>query len=425
MVKPLRLALYLATRARLDRGVERAESDALLTERDKARLGERQGLTDKSRPRGRLIWIHTGQTSAPQAVDEFIERMLGDNDDLRFLRTTSASVRPDSTPLVTAQLAPDENRAAIRRFLTLWSPDVAVWTEPDLRPALAEDAALAGIPLIFADTDTAPHVVQPRRWWSGVSMDLLTRFRHLLTGTEAAAARLARLGAAAERIEVKGFLQEGSSALPCNESERAALTTQLYARPVWLAAPIPADERDAVIDAHLQAIRLAHRLLLILVPDKTEQGAVWATELAEKGIKVALRSADQTPDDQTQVYIADTRGEMGLWYRLAPVSFLGRSLNPAPENGTDPQQAAALGSAILHGPHIGKHKALYNRLDTANAAAMVANGQILARQVEHLLAPDLAATMAHAAWNIISDGAETTDRLKDLILETLQEQEDR
>jgi len=411
MAKSLTLALYLATRTRAERNARRARSHD----------PERRGEIAKPRPPGPLIWFHTGQDDQAASVREFARRLRAEQDDLTVLLTTSAATRPDSQAHMISQLIPEETLPAIRRFLSHWTPDVAIWTEPDLRPALITETDDRDIPLFLIDARTARPDPQSWRFRRGMSGSLLGRFRRILTGDRDTATTLRRLGAEPSRLEVSGYLEEGTAAPPCNEAERDALARDLDARQVWLAAHASQAEASAVIAAHRQAQRRAHRLLLIVVPEDPAHGAAWKQQFQAEGQIVATRSDGQEPGPQTQVYIADTEQEMGLWYRLAPIAFLGQSLCPG--GGVNPYEAAALGSAILHGPNVRRHRHAYDRLAGAGAARLARNGAELGELVEALLSPDVAASMAHGAWNVCSSGAEVTDRVKHLIFSALQDRE--
>ncbi len=421
MPKSLSLALYLAAQARRDRAANRDVASSSLTEEQKAREAERVGVISKPRPKGPLIWFHTGQDPRATAVREFATRLLSERDELSILLTTSAEDRDASTPSLTSQFAPDETLAAVRRFIGHWKPDMAVWTEPDFRPALIAETAKRRIPLVLVDANTARPDTQNWRWWRGMSGSFLSDFQKVLTGNSASATTLRKLGAEPDALEVRGFLEEGTPALPCIEADRTAMAREMDGRPIWLAAHVSAAERGTVVATHRQVERRAHRLLLVIVPETPSDGLAWTRELAAEGFSVALRSAGQDPRTETQIYMADTEGEMGLWYRLAPISFLGQSLED--KGGINPFEAAALGSAILHGPHVGAHRQRYARLSKAKAALMVSDEDALGSAVEALLSPDIAAGMAHAAWEVCSSGAEVTDRVIDLVLTTLDSKE--
>jgi len=422
MAKSLSLALYLATHARSDRAARRALQDA--GEGDKTYEKERLGQASQPRPDdGPLIWFHSGQDRHALAARELCTRMLSEREDLSFLMTTSAKKRRESVGCVASQLVPDDAVPAVRAFLDHWKPDIAVFTEPDLRPALITEIAARDIPLFLIDAHTASPDPQAWRWMRGMTTALLSRFQWVMTGDEDTSAALRRLGANPETLEMLGFLEEGSPALPCNEAERDALAQSLSARPVWLAAQVTEAECEMVVQAHRRAQRRSHRLLLILVPDEPANAAQWAERFRAEGHRVALRSAGEEPDAETQIYVADTEGEMGLWLRLAPITYLGRSL--CNDGGVNPYEAAALGSAIIHGPNVRNFRQAYARLGTAGATRMVRSGEKLADAVELLLSPDTAAIMAHEAWLVCTSGAEVTDRACDLIFTELEERESR
>ncbi len=380
---------------------------------------EKAGNATDTRPAGPLIWFHTGTDAAATSPTELARRMLSERSDLNFLLTTTADTRRPSEAPLHAQFCPDDTVPAVRNFLDHWRPEIAIWTEPDLRPALITEVKQRAIPLFLIDTRTARPDTSAWRWWRGMSGALLSRFERILTGDDATAAALRKMGAQPDIVEVTGFLEEGTPALPCNEAERDYLAEDLSARPVWLAAQVKDAECAAVIEAHQQAQRRAHRLLLILVPDRISNGPAWAKTMRQAGLITEVRSEGEEPGPDTQVYVADTEGEMGLWYRLAPISYLGRSLSS--DGGINPFEAAALGSAIIHGPNVSAHQAAFDRLAAAGATRAARNPAELGDMVERLLSPDIAATMAHAAWQVCSSGAEVTDRVRDLIFATLDE----
>jgi 3-deoxy-D-manno-octulosonic-acid transferase len=192
----------------------------------------------------------------------------------------------------------------------------------------------------------------------------------------------------------------------------------LATRPVWLAAMIKPDEFPTVIEAHRQAIRVAHRLMLILVPHRPEDGEDMAASLAEQGLRFIRWSDGGFPEETTQVLLADIYEEMGLWYRLSPVTFMGSSLT-AGHGGRDPYEPAALGSAILYGPNVGRHIQSYSRFARAGAARIVRDAPTLANAVLRLNEPDQAATMAQAAWQVATEGAEVTDAILERLVDIL------
>jgi 3-deoxy-D-manno-octulosonic-acid transferase len=349
---------------------------------------------------------------APDALGGLLElaRRLREEDGCPVLLTAPQAVPPQAGLIRVA--APPDNRAAVRDFLDHWQPDTGILSDGELRPLLIDLASRRDIPLIMVNAKAPALPPERGNLWPGVIRHSLRQLDRVFALDAAAARLFTRRGAtAAGQVRVEGRLQEGSSALPCTEAERAALVRQFRTRPVWLAAAVPEAEEAAVIAAHRAVLRLAHRLLLIIVPDLPERANDLAQRIeASEGWMVARRSADEEADEETPVFIADVPSEMGLWYRLAPVTYLGGSLSSGGVR-RDPFEAAALGSAILHGPWGGLWQTAVNRLTEAQASRPVKVGLGLADGLADLLSPDRAARLAQAAWAATSAGAGVTDRV--------------
>jgi 3-deoxy-D-manno-octulosonic-acid transferase len=224
------------------------------------------------------------------------------------------------------------------------------------------------------------------------------------------------------KVEITGPLSDTVFALRCNEAECDDLARNLGGRPVWLAAEVERDEVAILEAAHRKAFRSAHRLLLILVPrDATDADGIVA-DLEALGWRVAKRSDQDEPDPETQIYMADTEGELGLWYRLAPASFIGGTLS-ADVQPTDPFAPAVLGSAVLHGPNTGENPARFRALAANGASLPVANAEELGNAVISLLAPDRAASLAQAAWATTTESAHVVERMADVMLEIIEDRE--
>jgi 3-deoxy-D-manno-octulosonic-acid transferase len=308
--------------------------------------------------------------------------------------------------------APFDRVSAVEAFLDHWQPDVLLWAGGGLRPALL---ARASMPKLLVDGAPTPQLLECGGRWPGLARGVVPLFDRALVAGDAAAERLARAGLPEERLEIAGPLEAPATVLPCNERERRDLAQTIGARPVWLAGDLPLSELPAVVAAHRLASRGAHRLLLILAPKNAEDAGAMARALGEAGLRVASRAESEEPEEDTQVFLADGMGEMGLWLRLAPLAFLGGTL-PGGCGGRHPFEAAAFGVALMHGPTVAPHDEAWSRLDTAGASRLVLNGAELGRAVEALLAPDRAAAMAHAGWDVATKGAEVANRVTDLIL---------
>ncbi len=349
---------------------------------------------------------------------ELARRVIAEDGHPVLLTAPGCPVGPVGT---TGMEPPADNPAEVRAFLDHWRPEAVVMAEGELRPALVAAVLERRIPLALVNA-RVPGVLRDRKgWWPGLLRGLLSQVPHVWTVDETAARAFRKAGAQPGAVAVAGRMEEGSAVLPAAETDRLALAGLIGTRPVWLAVDVPEAEEMAVIEAHRAGLRLAHRLLLILVPqDATRTDALVARLTEGEGWSVARRALDEDPEPETEVYVVNGPDEYGLWYRLSPITFLGGSLSGAGCQ-RNPLEPAALGSAIIHGPRPGVHGTIFGRLGAALAARSVASGPDLTEALGDLLSPDRAARLAQAAWGVASDGAEVTDRVVGLLRRMLGE----
>ncbi|MEZ5911211.1 MAG: glycosyltransferase N-terminal domain-containing protein [Paracoccaceae bacterium] len=374
------------------------------------------GGSEPQRPDGALIWLHASGLGMLPAIEELSRRLRDARPDLSVLVT--APPGSGSIPGTIGAQPPEDVPNDVEAFLAHWRPNLVVLSGKDIRPVLIEAAAERGIALFMIDAG-APELGR-LRWVPGAGRQLVQRFRRIFARDAASANAYLRIGAYPDRVVSLGRLEENTGTLPGPEAEREALATLFRARPVWLAAELPEEEEETVIAAHRSAMRLAHRLLLILVPADPERAEALAERLeADQNLNVARRSAEEEPAEEVEVYLADTDGEMGLWYRLAPITYMGGTLSSGSRR--HPFEPAALGSALIHGDATAPYGEGYQRLGEAGGARKVRKPGDLAEAVGDLLAPDRAAALAHGAWAVATSGAEATDAVMQALLETLSE----
>lgn len=385
-----------------------------------ARQAERLGQPGQRRPDGPLIWLHASGPAQEAPLVDLARRIGEAHPEASFLMTTDMPLLRDGPlpPRMVHQYVPNEASGPVASFVAHWRPDVVLWAGTALRPALIHAAASAGADMHLLDASGAPEAVRGWRGWGGLARATLGAFRGVLATDELAAEALRNAGAEPRSVVAAGPLEAETPALPCDPHERDALGALLTARPLWMAVSVAADEVADVLAAQSSVQRLAHRLLLVLVPTVPAQGPAIAQRLAEDGHSVALRSEGEDPAPGSDVVVADVEGELGLWYRLAPVTLMASTLAPGGGGGRSPLEPAALGSAILHGPNVGPHAGAYARFREAGAALEVTQAS-LADTLSELLAPDRAAELAHAAWRVSTGGADTSDRILALVGEAL------
>ena len=389
-----------------------------------ARRGGPAGATpDTPRPGGRVIWAHAVDAGRARALAGLARQLAQHGSDISMVLTVPQDDPADAArealrgPVIRQVLPPDTLPAA-EAFLGHWRPDLCLWTGGALQPALLVCAARDGVPLCLVDAEEALLERSLWPWLRDLPRAVLAEFAEIHARDEAAARQARRMGAAPARVQVTGTLQEEALALPYSDDDHETLARIMRTRPVWLAAMVQPDEMDTVLAAHREASRTAHRCVLIVVPDDPAQSAQMAERIAAHGWRHIAWSGGGLPDESTQVILADTRGEMGLWYRLAPICFMGSSLVSG-QHGRDPDEPAAHGSAILYGPNVARFLHRYSRYAEAGAARIVRDADTLAAAVQALLPPDSAATMAHAAWEVASRGAGVSDRVVETVLDLL------
>jgi len=387
-------------RARMRRGKEDAE-----------RLDERLGATRTPRPAGALVWLHGASVGEALALLPLIDHLRSRG--LQILITTgtvtSASVMRQRLPAgVIHQYAPLDAPRFLRRFLTHWRPSMLLIAESELWPNMLIETADAGAPIALVNARMSDRSL--RRWLRapGAAAAMLGRVTICLTQTEEDAQRFFRLGA--PKVHVTGNLKFDSLAPPVDNAEYARLSAALGARPAWLAASTHAGEEEIAIGVHLRLRERWPDLVTMILPRHPERGPEIAALAQVNGLAPALRSrADPLPGPDG-LYIADTIGETGLFYRLAGVAFIGRSLTGS--GGQNPIEPAKIGAAIVHGPNVGNFLQVYRELHAGQGALEVADADDLAAALAQLL-DDSARTraLARAAYRTVERIGGATGRI--------------
>ncbi|MDU8911352.1 3-deoxy-D-manno-octulosonic acid transferase [Aestuariicoccus sp. MJ-SS9] len=358
-----------------------------------------------ARPGGPLVWAHGGSVPQQRALAAILARMAQTRPELTLLLSGPEPTAP--APLLHTELPP-ESIPATQHFATHWAPDLVLWAGQALRPALLDAVSRGSANLVLVAAEDLPWTSDAMRWVPDTETGVLALFDRIFTTDAAAARRLRRMGLYSSSITTSGPLTETAPPLDCAQALHEEMAGVLAGRPVWLASRVRPGEVETVLRAHRRASRLAHRLLLILVPaDRADAEVTWR-EAQASGLRLCAWENGDMPDENTQVLVAEGPDDLGLWYRLAPLAFMGGSLVSG-FGGHDPFEAAALGAATLYGPNVGRHLAAYSALAEAGAARIVKDADTLSAAVSHLIAPDRAAGMAHAGWDIVTAGAAMTD----------------
>lgn len=381
---------------------------------DAARIGERRGHPGAPRPRGPLAWVHAASIGEALSVLRLIERLLMRYPTLNILVTTgtvtSARLLAERLPArAIHQYVPVDRPSWVARFLDHWRPDAAMWVESELWPNLVLATQARGIPMVLLNARmSARSFARWRRRMPRLGRRLLGGFSLVMAQDEAEAERLRALGA--DTVTTPGNLKFAAGPLPHDERALRAFRNMIAGRPVWVASSTHEGEEEICAYAHRRLAPAIRGLLTVIVPRHPSRGPAIAQTLRAQGFAVARREADEPVTEDTEIYIADTLGELGLFYRAALVAFIGGSL--IPHGGQNLLEPARLGAAVLHGPHMENFRAIVEEMSAKGAAHEVADAEELVKALQRLMSDG-------ALRREVADTAQHIATAKDGILETV------
>ncbi|MBC7580629.1 3-deoxy-D-manno-octulosonic acid transferase [Tardiphaga sp.] len=356
---------------------------------DPARLGERRGLTTAARPVGPLVWIHGASVGEVLAAAALIERLRALN--IRILLTsgtvTSAEIVARRFPAdIIHQYIPFDSPRFVGRFLDHWRPSLALFIESDLWPNLILSGFARRMPMVLINGRMSPRSFPRWQKMSATIAALLGRFDICLAQSDNDADRFGALGS--RNVVVTGNLKLDVAAPPADPAKLERLISVMRGRPVIVASSTHAGEEEILLETHRVLAGFFPSLLTVIVPRHAHRGEAVARMIAATGAQVALRSREELPTALTDIYVADTMGELGLFYRLSQVIFMGGSL--VPHGGQNPIEAIKLGASIVHGPHVFNFADVYQTLDGAGGAWQAHSSEQLVKQLGHMLGNEAA-----------------------------------
>ncbi|KRB52854.1 3-deoxy-D-manno-octulosonic acid transferase [Phenylobacterium sp. Root700] len=387
-MRPLSLALYAAaTRLAEPLAPGLLARRAARGKEDPARVGERLGHASAPRPPGPLVWLHGVSVGESLSLLPLAQALAAPGRTLLVTSGTRTSAELLATrlpPGVIHQYAPVDTPASVRRFLNHWRPDASVLVESELWPNLILAAKARGVKLALVSARMTQASADGWARAPGAARALLSAFDLILPQEAQTDARLTKLGATTgPRLNLKLV----GEALPFDAAELAKLKTAIGPRKVVLAASTHPGEDEIVASAFRAAQTGA---LLIIAPRHPDRGEAVASLLASQGFNTARRGAEQSPTPDTQAYVADTLGEMGLFFRVADVAVMGGSYVPC-VGGHNPLEPARLGVAIVTGPHAFNAAAIYAEMFIEVAALETPDAATLTRDLRGLLNQPLVA----------------------------------
>jgi len=361
-----------------------------------------------------MLWAHAATPAAIDAMREVLMRAQLIEPSLSYVLSAPVSEHIfDSEVFVLQEAEPQLGLD----FLNTMSPDLCLWADDSISTPLFALSHRLSISIILINAKIQQ--LRSRRWlWrKTIARQALRPVSYAFVETTEEAGHLRKLGLPARNIEVLGPLLCGAVAPGCDDAERDRIGEILTGRPVWFAHCVPMQEIRIVLEAFLQAQRKAHRMLLIFdLADPTNKPD-FLRLCDEFDLLTHARAAEGEPEQRTQIFLTDDDSDTGLWYRLASLSYMGGSFSMG--DVPNPMIAAALGSAVVHGPKIEKFQHSYARLSETGATQSLKDEVDLSQRVAAMMEPDQCADMAATGWQVVSEGAVATDRLVELALQKL------
>jgi len=352
---------------------------------DKARRHERRGQPKMSRPEGKVIWCHGASVGESISLLSLVDRLLKKYPKCHVMVTTgtvtSAKVMAERLPdRAFHQYIPVDHPKWVSSFLDHWQPDMVIWTESDFWPNILAEVKSRAIPAVLLNSRISKKSFKRWKFFSGWAKEILSTFRLCLSQNQNEANRLTDLGA--YHAEPSGNLKYASLPLPYDEKALADFENQIENRTKWQVVCTHLGEEEIMIRVHKALSKKLPAVLTVIIPRHPDRGAEIAELCQKEGVTCALRSANEKITDDTQIYIADTLGEMGLFLRAIPLVVMGGSF--IPHGGHNPIEPAQLSCQLIYGPHMFNFITICEDFEDAGAVRKVATEAELITEIEYL-----------------------------------------
>jgi len=369
---------------------------------DILRINERKGLTQTPRPAGKLLWVHAASVGEAQSALILMQNLLGHAPTLHILVTTGTKTSAEMMaknlpPRAFHQFYPLDHPLWTARFLDHWHPDAVLWMESELWPNMLEGVRTRHIPAALVNARLSHGSYKKWCLFKPFIKKILNVFSVILCQTHQDAESFTALGA--QNVTVTGNLKYASAPLPAEDAALKLFNATVGTRPCWLYASTHQGEEALAARVHETLKQSLPDLLTILVPRHPDRREDILHTLEPFNLNIVLRGTDTAlPHSNTDIYIADTIGELGLFYRVVPVTCIGRTFSADGGGGHNPIEPAQLHCAVLHGPHVQNLQEIFTEMAEAQAAICVKTESELTQALLSLLTqPERLAKQQHCA----------------------------
>lgn len=353
---------------------------------DGFRKFERRGFAGMARPKGLLVWVHVASVGEMVTVLPLIHGLLEKFPDAQALLTsgtvTSAKIAHDNPhERIIHQYVPVDHPGFSKRFLKHWRPDLGLFVESEIWPNLMHRAEQNDIPLVLVNARMSPKSLKNWQKIPNTTRHLLNQFDLILAQDGVSGARYETL--AARHVKISGNLKYDSPPLPNKAAELDKVLKAIGNRPVWVAASTHDGEELMAAETHKKLKNKHPGLLTVIAPRHPQRGRSLAKQLTDLGLAVARRSRKEAIRSDTDVYLADTIGEMGLIYRLGEIAFIGGTITR--HGGQNPLEAARLDTAMFFGPSTENFSEMFADIRDGDAGRVVRSQNDMTDMVDLLL----------------------------------------
>ena len=384
---------------------------------NKERFCERLGYPKMPRPQGKLIWMHGASVGECLSMLPLINKLLEMDKDMHIMVTsgtvTSANLMAKRLPdRAFHQFIPIDSPWGARHFVRHFKADAVLWFESDFWPNLLASIHAAKIPLVLLNgriSDKSFTRWQKHKWFI---KPFLQKFSLTLGHSPENEHRLQVLGSPA--VDCVGNIKYAAPPSPYQPEELQKLLSEIGNRPCWCGASTHDNEEEKMADIHLRLKKQFDRLLTICVPRHPDRADAIEKMFIKKGLTVARRSREEDISEKIDIYLADTIGEMGLLYRLAPIVFVGGSLIPF--GGQNMLEPMSLSRAVIIGPHAFNFKEIVQLSKEMHALLEVTNEDELAVTIQLLLLNEAKRNeLAQNAYRVATSELSVLDRVYDCL----------
>ena len=390
---------------------------------DPNRIEERFGFATQKRPEGKLIWLHSASVGESISILSLVKELRKTFPEATIFLTTgtitSARVlKGYLNEKILHQFVPYDIKLGVKRFLEHWKPSIAILVESELWPTLIFEINKRSIPLLLINGRLSSKSLKFWKKYPKAAKALIQKIDFITVQTKDTREELIGLGYEKKQVKVIDTLKQSAKPLPVNLDDLRQFETILSNRIIWVAASTHPGEEELIINAYQSLIHKFKEMFLILVPRHPERGQEIRKLLDQKGFESKLRSEIKFPSEDDKIFIADTLGELGIWYRLAQFAIVGGSL--IPKGGHNPYEPALLGCPIIHGSHTFNFAKAYERLFSKNGSLEVNQETVLEDVIEKVMDKNFQKQLSTNALDLVNTNMNSVQKTVSIIKHFLQ-----